>query len=383
MNRCTAWFPWAPQQLRWLLLLGIAVSPLAYGQNTTDSQREVQRLSVEAKVAQQRGDNNTAIEKYGAIVKLAPKLAPAYNNLGMLYLKNGDYFQAVEALNRALELDPGLHSASGMLGMSYFQLGMSAKAESPLREALRFNPGDDNARMTLALVLIDLKQYEEAASHLNRFLDRNPKNAEGWYALRKTYLQMADEARVKINEINPDSVVAHEVAGEIDESGLNYSGAMAEYKKAIDEAPNQPGTHMSMGNVYWRLGKWEAAQAEFKAELVNNPNNCTAHWKVADAMLEANDSSKDALSELNRSIDICPGLVQARIDRGRALIRLGEHTQALPDLLIAEKDRPAEPTIHFLLASVYKAQGRAADAQREMNIFEQLQRQSAAAGMGK
>lgn len=343
----------------------------------------MQQLIAQAKAAQQHGDTATAIEKYRVVIKLAPELAPAFNNLGMLCLKDGDYSHAVEALNRALELDPSLHSASGMLGMSYFRLGMNEKAESPLREALRFNPDDDDVRMTLALVLIDLGKYEEAASQLNRFLDRNPKNVEGWYALCKTYMHMAEDARTKIDEIDSDSVVAHEIAGEIDESMLNYSGAMAEYQRAIDKAPNQPGTHMSMGNVYWRIGRWETAQTEFKAELTNNPNNCIAHWKLADAMLEANGSSKDAVSELNRSIDLCPNLMPARVDRARAFIRLSEHSDALADLLMAEKDKPAEPTIHFLLASVYQAQGRPADAQQEMRIFQQLQQLSAPAGAAK
>lgn len=375
MNWSTSWFSWAPQLLAlWLLFL--APDAVLARQANNEVTPEVQQLFVQAKAAEQHGDGATAIEKYRAIIKLAPHLAPAYNNLGMLYLKDRDYTHAAEVLRRALELDPNMHTASGMLGMSYFQLGVNEKAEPLLREALRSNPTDDNVEMTLALILIDLKQYGEAASHLNNFLNRNPRSVEGWYLLRKTYLQLSEDARAKINEIDPDSVVAHEIAGEIDESMLNYSGAMAEYQKAIDKAPHQPGTHMAMGNVYWHIGKWESAQGEFKAELANNQNNCTAHWKLADAMLEANDSSEDALSELNQSIDLCPTLMQARVDRARALIRLGKQSDALPDLLMAEKDSPAEPSIHFLLASVYRAQGKAAEAQQEMRTFEQLRGQS-------
>ena len=69
----------------------------------------------------------------------------------------------------------------------------------------------------------------------------------------------------KINEIDPDSVVAHEIAGEIDASMHNYDLALVEYKKAIDKAPHQPGTHMHMGDAYWNIGKWESAETEFKS----------------------------------------------------------------------------------------------------------------------
>ena len=53
----------------------------------------------------------------------------------------------------------------------------------------------------------------------------------------------------------------------------NYDSALVEYKKAIDMAPQRPGTHMHMANAYWLTGKWGSAQTEFKAELVNNLND--------------------------------------------------------------------------------------------------------------
>ena len=373
MNRCRESLAWAvPLLLCFLSASALGLPPQSYKEVTP----EVQQLLVDAKAAQQQGDTAGAIKKYRDIIQLAPHLVPAYNNLGMLYLRLGEYKLAADTLERALELDPKMHSACSMLGITYFQLGLYDKAEPLLREALAYNAGDDNVEMTLVLILMDRKKYDEAESHLNNYLHRNPKNLQAWYLLRKGHLEMSEEARARINEIDPDSVLAHEIAGEIEENNQNYAGAIAEYQKAIAKAPHQAGTHMPLGNAYWRIGKWEAAQAEFKAELANNPNNCYAHWKLADAMLEANGSSEDAASELNQSINICPKLVEARVDRARALIRLGKHSDALPDLLMAEKEQPSEPTIHFLLGSVYRAQGKAAEAEKEMHTFEQLKSRS-------
>lgn len=369
-----------------LLAVGLLVflpSAVLARQANDEVTPDVQQLYAQAKAAQQHGDSATAIEKYRAMIKLAPHLAAAYNNLGMLYFNEHDYTHAAEVLERGLELQPDMPSASAMLGMSYFQLGMNEKAEPFLRAALHASPTDDNVEMILAHILINLRKYDEAASYLNNFLERNPKNQEAWYMLGKTYLQLSEDALKKINEIDPNSVVAHEIAGEIDESMHNYDVALVEYKKAIDMAPHQPGTHMHMANAYWLIGKWESAQDEFKAELANDPNNCTAQWKLANAMLEANDSSEDALSELNQSIERCPTLMQARVDRARALIRLGKQGDALPDLQMAIKDSPGEPTIHFLLASVYRAQGKTAEAQQEMRAYAQLQREASEAVAGQ
>jgi tetratricopeptide (TPR) repeat protein len=364
-------------------LLVVSLTPALSGQANDEVTPEVQQLYAQAKTAQQLGDTAAAIEKYRAMVKLAPHLAAAYNNLGMLYFNSHDYAHAAEVLKRGLELHPDMPTASAMLGMSYFQLGVDDKAEPLLRVALKANPTDDTVEMMLSHILINLRKYAEAASYLNNFLERNPKDQQAWYLLGKTYLQLSEDSLKKINEIDPNSVVAHEIAGEIDESMHNYDVALVEYKKAIDLAPQQPGTHMHMADAYWLIGKWESAQTEFKAELANDPNNCTAHWKLANAMLEANDSNDDALAQLNLSIERCPLLMQARVDRARALIRLGKQSDALPDLVMAEKDSPNEPSIHFLLANVYRSQGKTAEVQQEMQTYSRLQREASEAVAGQ
>jgi tetratricopeptide (TPR) repeat protein len=354
----------------------VAFAQSAAAQAADEVTPQVQQLYQEAKTAQQRNDIGVAIQKYQEMIKLAPHLAAAYNNLGRLYFNEHDYAHTAEVLKRGLEINPDMPTASAMLGMSYFQLGEDGKAEPLLRAALLANPKDDQVEMILCQVLIHEKKLDEAAGHLKNILARDPKDQQAWYTLGKTYLQLSEDALKKIDDIDPNSVVAHEIAGEIDASMHNYDLALVEYKKAIDMAPHQPGTHMHMGDAYWNIGKWESAETEFKAELENDPYNCIARWKLANSILEANDSAADALPELDKAIARCPALMQARADRGRALIRLGKQADALPDLLMAEKDSPEEPSIHFLLASVYRAQGNSAEALKEMQTYSRLQREA-------
>ena len=345
---------------------------------------EVQNIYAQAKAAQAQGDIAVAIERYRLMLKLAPHLAPAYNNLGLLYFNQHDYVHAAEVLERGVKLNANMPTASAMLGISYFEMGENQKAEAPLRAALRTNPTDDNVEATLARVLVGTGRYEEAASHLKNLTIRHPDDQEAWYQLGKTYLQLSEDALGRVNKIDPDSAMAHEVAGEIDESMRNYDMALVEYKKAVDLAPQQVGTHMRVANVYWETSKWDSAVEEFEAELKNDPNNCTAHWKLANTILEVNGSSEDALTNLNEAVGRCPALMQAHVDRARTLIKLGRPEQALPDLLIAEKDSPKEPQIHFLLSTVYRAQGKMTDSQQELRTYGRLQREAseAAANQG-
>lgn len=359
-----------------LVFMGVPGSSRAQASADNEVTPEVQALYSQAKAAQARGDVTTATQKYQAILKRAPHLAAAYNNLGMLYFNQSDYPQAAAVLERGLKLNPHMITASAMLGLSYFEMGESDKAEGPLEVATRANPEDDNVQMALAHVLINLSKYQEATVPLRSILDRNPKDQQAWYLLGKTYLQLSEDSLGRINQIDPNSVVAHEVAGEIDESMHNYDGAMVEYKKAVDLAPKQTGTHLHLANVYWAISKWDSARDEFGAELANDPNSCIAHWKFADSTLEANGSADEALTHLNKAVERCPSLMQARVDRAKALIRLNKQVEALPDLLMAEKDSPNEPSIHFLLSQVYRAQGNTTEVQQEIRTYARLKREA-------
>ena len=367
------------------LLFFVLPACSAFAQSSADDEvtPEVQALYTQAKAAQQRGDDAAAIEKYRAMLKLAPHLAPAYNNLGRLYFNQHDYAHAAQVLKKGLELNPDMPTASALLGLSYLELGEDDKAEPLLEGAVNANANDDTAVMALARALIHVNKYDQATPYLRSYLERHPQDQQAWYLLGKTYLQLSQDALGKINQIDPNSVVAHEIAGEIDESMHNYDGALVEYKKAVDLAPQQPGTHMHMADTFSTMGKWDSAQTEFKAELANDPNNCTARWMLANATLEASGSTEDALSGLNQAIERCPNLMQARVDRGRALIKLNRPKEALPDLLMAEKDSPKEPSIHFLLSQVYKAGGQAAEAQQELRTYAQLQREASEAVAGQ
>jgi tetratricopeptide (TPR) repeat protein len=339
----------------------------------------VQQLYGQAKLASEQGDHATAIAKYQAILKLAPHLAAAYNNLGMLYFNDADYAHAVPVLEQGLRVSPDMHTATAMLGLSYFELGDNAKAEPLLRRAVRTNPTDKNVGLALAHALVNEGKNQDAVQFLNEYVSRNPKDQQAWYLLGKVHLQMSQDALIKVNQIDPNSDVAHEVAGEIDESMHNYDGAVVEFKKAVELSPQEPGTHLRLGNVYWVTGQWEPAEAQFQAELAIAPMDCIARWKLADSLLQAGGSNDEALENLNQSIDHCPKLMQARVDRARALIKLNRQSEALPDLLLAEKDAPDEPSIHFLLASVYRSQGRAEQAKAELQTYGELQRQASAA----
>jgi tetratricopeptide (TPR) repeat protein len=346
----------------------------------------VQQLYAEAHAAQASGDTATAVAKYRAMLRLAPQLAPAYNNLGMLYFNGQNYAEAAATLARGVALNPHMPGAEAMLGMSYLELGEAAQAEAPLEAAVRGGSADDQVEMALAQAELAIGHTEKAAATLQAFTAGHPKNEQAWYLLGKTYLQLSEAALGRVNEINPNSVYAHEIAGEVDASMQNYQGALVEYKKAVDAAPQQAGVHMHMADAYWALNEWSSAETEYQAELADAPHNCEASWKLGNSILEASGTAagaqeamlSSALEAENAAVRECPELVQARVDRARALVKLHRRDEALPDLEIAVKQAPDEPSVHFLLAQVYRGQGKSSEALDQMQIYAHLQQQASA-----
>jgi tetratricopeptide (TPR) repeat protein len=356
-----------------LLFLLSAGSELAAQNGSSGDDPRVQELYGQAKAAQSQGDIATAIAKYEEILRVAPRLGPAYNNLGALYFRQREYQKAAAVLEAGLKISPAMPSASALLGISLFEMGEYGKARVRLEAALRANAADRNAKMYLVRDLTKLGDYEAAETPLHQLAGREPNNQEVWYLLAKLHMKLAEQDLAKMNAIDPHSVLSHELSGEMMEAMNNYDGAVVELKKAVEMAPQRPGTHYKLGDAYFSLSQWDLAMEQFQAEISVDRANCLAPWKIGSIVLEKNGNPEEALGDMNRALSMCPSLTGARVDRARAFVKLNRNTDAATDLEAAAKADPAEPSTHFLLAKVYRALGRAQDAQTEMQTFSKLE----------
>lgn len=340
---------------------------------------QVEQLHADAQRLQARGDLAAAASKYEEILALSPKLAAAYNNLGMLYFKQGEFPKAAAVLEKGLKVNPGMASAHALLGISLYEMEDYAAARPHLETALKVNPEDNNAELILVNCLTKTGDFDAAAKHLQLLAKRQPNNQQVWYLLGKVYIQLSEQALEKVNTINPNSVWAHQVSSELAESLKNYDGAVAEMKKAIEIAPRQPGLHFKLGDLYWVQRQWDPAFAEFQIEATIDPHNCMVPWKLGDTLLQQSIRDEESLEYVNKALAVCPALTDARLDRGRLLLKLQRYDEAIPDLQAVAKAQPDEARPHFLLAQAYRALGRTAESQEEMQTFSKLDAKARAA----
>ncbi len=160
------------------ILLLIAVFRTAIFAADSEADPRVQELYGKARTAQAQGDIAGAIADYEQILKVAPRLGPAYNNLGALYFRQHNYRKAASVLEDGLKISPTMPSASALLGISLYEMGEYTKARSRLEAALRANPADNNAQMFLVKDLTHLGDSDAAAAQLRQLSAREPKNQE-------------------------------------------------------------------------------------------------------------------------------------------------------------------------------------------------------------
>lgn len=341
--------------------------------------QSVEDLYAQAKAAQAKGDLNGAIHKYEEILKVEPALGAAYNNLGALYFRQRDYAKAATILEQGLKVDPSMNSATALLGISLFEMGDLKRAAPRLEAAVRANPQDANARLYLAKALMKLNEFPGATAQLQQLTAQQPKNQEVWYLLARVYMKLSEESLARMNAIDPNSVLAHQLSAEVMEAMNNYDGAVVELKKALEMEPRRPGSHYKLGDAYFSMNQLDAAVSEFQAELAVDPTNCQAQWKLGSVTLLQNGNPEEALTAINKALSFCPGMKEPLPDRAKAYLKLNRNQEAADDLRAAAKADPTEPSNHFLLAKALRALGQTREAQAEMQIYGKLEENARAA----
>ena len=358
-SRLTIWF---------LVFLGI--SRTASSQSTLG----IQQHFTAAREAEKRGDLATAEKEYRQVLKLSPELAEARSNLGLVYYLQRRDAEAIKAFQEALRIKPSLVAAHLFLGMAYTRTNQYEKSIEPLKRAISLNPVEVHAYLNLGLSYMELGQERDALKILQTAADRWPEDVEVLYNLGIVYTRLMTSSYKRMAEIDPDSYRVHQLLGASYEARRETKKAIEEYKLAIQKKPDFAGLHYSLGNIYWKEGDLRLAEQEFLEELKIAPENYLVTWKLGNTYL-LNKQYDLAFQYLEKALQQKPDLGQAHRDLGKALLQTdGDLAKATVHLKKVTELAPEEPTTHYLLAQVYRKQGKRAEQAAELATFEKLRR---------
>lgn len=137
-----------------------------------------------------------AMEAYRAALALHPDLARAAHGLAFLLAASGEDVQAEHWLKETLRITPRNADAWFNLGFFYDRGQRHADAAAAFREAARLRPRMDRAWYGLGRALAAAGQHADAVAAFERAAVLQPMNGEVWYHLGMAFHACGEETKV-------------------------------------------------------------------------------------------------------------------------------------------------------------------------------------------
>jgi predicted Zn-dependent protease len=151
----------------------------------------------------------------------------------------------------------------------------------------------------------------------------------------------------------------------------NQGDAAQEYERLVADFPKTPGVQYAYGRYLLTQRNDEGAIAAFKKEIENSPNHALARLQIAYIHLR-NKEAEAGLKFAQEAVELHARLALGRYILGRILFELGENTKAIEELETARRLAPNEPRVHFTLSRAYAKAGRKAEADQARETFARL-----------
>ena len=307
------------------------------------------------------------ITEFRKATELDPQLADAFYNLGAAYMEKRDYGAAIAPLKRALELSPELPAAHQLLGYALLAQGYAVEAIPHLEKV--------GAQDALAIALLETGHLSDAVTNFNAALAKRPSDPDLLYYLGHASGLLSKSAIDALISAHPESARAHEALAENYFVLRQMPQAEKEYQEALRIRPDLPGLHLELGQVYANSAQWPKAEDEFRAEAKLQPGKAEAAYRLGAALLQQG-KAQEALAELKRSNGLKTDMPETLYSLGKAASLTGDAATAEKSwtrVVELEKDTSLAAQAHFGLAGLYRKQGKAPQAQHEMQEFQKLQ----------
>jgi cytochrome c-type biogenesis protein CcmH/NrfG len=339
-----------------------------------------QQIAFHAQRAQQflrANQPEQAIPEFRAIIALDPNNIDALGNLGVLLYFKGDYAQAVPELQGALKLNPSLGKIQALLGMAQRRTGDLDGSLANLEQVFP-KLAEKDIQIEVGMELVELysgqQQLAKAARVLDLLRDKYPTDVGVLYTSYRIYSDLAGESMLSLSLVAPHSAQMYQVmAHELARQGQMES-AIRNYREALKINPDLPGLHFELAEALntsdTQTGK-EEAKKEYEAALSVNNLDEKSECRLGTIAYQAGDL-KGSFSHYSRAVQLQPDDPEADLGLARDLMQMKETQKALALLEHAVHIDPTNAEAHFRLATIYREEGRAADAQRELEQYQKF-----------
>lgn len=257
-------------------------------------------------------DENKAITYFQRAIVQDNDYSQARNNRGVVDFQRGDFKSALKYFSRALEIDPSNVDARYNIGLTNFRLAERERAHGNRAVSLTYLlVAHDQIKKLLAieptyhaayrdLGLIELSFYEqseferERKDHLTQAkaaftqcIDVE-KEEDGCYeGLAQTLLEEGEFSSafsnyfICLNYAPENYACRHGIVAAYEKS-LHTESGYREFKRSIENSPDQPYAHEAFCAALFDRGFHDEAVKECEIALRLKPDLCSAQFRLAD-----------------------------------------------------------------------------------------------------
>jgi tetratricopeptide (TPR) repeat protein len=204
-----------------------------------------------------------------------------------------------------------------------------------------------------------------------------PGDPKVLYITTRYYSELANRTAQELMQKAPSSPEAETLIAEAFQAQGKWDDATAQFRKILEQNPNQPGIHYQLGRIL--LSKpldptvTEEATKEFEAELRVNPTSPSAEFMLGD-LAWRNEKSDEAIEHFTRAIHFDAGLAEAYLGLGMALNAAGKYSEAIGPLKKYTEMDPTDPAGYYQLATAYARTGNRPEADRLLAVQRRLEK---------
>lgn len=362
---------------RFCFVLLLLAASIAVDSQQASNRQQIAFHAQKAHQFLQANQPEQAIPEFRAIIALDPTNVDALGNLGVLLYFKGDYAQAIPELEATLKRDRGLWKIQALLGMAQKRRGDPGRAVLNLEKAFP-NLGEKDIQIEVGMELVEMysgqEQLEKATQVLDLLRNKYPTDVRVLYTSYRIYSDLAGESMLSLSLVAPDSAQLYQVAAhELARQGQT-DAAIRNYREALKIDPNLPGLHFELAEALnasdTKAGKDEAKR-EYEAALSVNKLDEKSECRLGTIAYQAGDL-QESFSHYSRAVQLQPDDPEANIDLAKDLMEMKETQKAQALLEHAVHLNPTSPEAHFRLATIYREEGRIADAKLEIERYQKF-----------
>ena len=356
------------------VLIGHFIAGVLFVSTAAQAQDAQVRAAFERGAQAMRSGQTAAAEAaFRDAVRLAPGMAEAYVDLGLVLGREGKMDEAIATLNKALTLDPAAPSVHLYLGIFLYNSNQPDRAREQLQAELTQHPDNAEALTWLGTIDLALGHPERAIVSLDQANKLTPDDLNVLELRGQAHNLVAKDSYARMATLAPGNWHVHRVQAQLYADEGKHTDAIAELQAAIKLQPNNPDLYEGLGDEYRSLSQLDAAEAAYRKGLELGPANPVALYNLGSTKVENGDNA-GGVALLRKMIEVYPNSVVAEYYLGRGLAAMGQDEQAVAWLGKSAQgaNREIAKRSFYELARSYRKLHRADDAQQALASYDRL-----------